>query len=962
MQDMRDSTGERPPSAGPTSTGCSADEFAGTEGRDGPPSQAAIVADDVLPEAIKSEAATGTTGLSVISGGIWNSFSQALPQGFALIISVAAARYLGPDGMGRQSFIAFTMISLSQLISQGLKEALMRSIAEALGAGRRGAVRGLVGWALPILIAGGLAGGSVLAVAGLLGASPPAAWLLAGVECVLIAGAGVPWAVLTGSQKWRQASTVGLMTGMVAVPVTIGVLAAGGGITGMFAVEAVTAAVALTGLTVFARRALRTLPPHAEPARDLRHRTTQYAALATLMALATFVVWQRSEFFFLRAYSTDREIAFYSIAFAAASGLVLLPTALAGTLSPAFATLYGARDRARIRSGYWRAQRLLLIVSLPLLAGFLALGPSLIRIAYGPSYSAAGPVLLILLALFPLVPLLGIANALLVGLGALRFALVCDALGGLVTIALNFLLVPSHAAIGAAVADIGGQIAVVVPILIYASRLVGPAAFDLGASARAIAVSAAAGVVAWITDSSLGGVGGLAVGAAAGLALFLVLASVVEVVPKRDQHWALEIVAGRLGATAGRLAAMLIAPKRLRMAPVGTRGSAPVVDRAPVERGAPTLGESESGTCLLRLVVYSDATRRGGAELALGYLIAELDQSIEVIVVGVEPIVVSWIASRRPGATEVIVPYVPNKLHFRAIAAHLSAIRRLRPDILHASLNSPWSCHYAIVAGLLTPRTRVVAVENAPGRSGSRFQRALKRALSRLLAAHIAVGSSSAREIERLIGLRRGSLATIPNGVPDDARAIRTASASTSAPVIGMISRIDEQKGVELLVQALTMLPGTTAVVVGEGPALPQIRLLAERLGVSGRLHTPGFELDARLRLRDFDIFVLPSRMEALPLSILEAMLARLPVVASDVGSVSEAVLDGETGLLVPPDDLNALVAALSRLLADRALRERMGDRARAVALERFCAPAMARAYEDIYRKVTVSRAGRSRK
>jgi O-antigen/teichoic acid export membrane protein len=195
----------------------------------------------------------------------------------------------------------------------------------------------------------------MLAVAGLLGASPMTAWLLAGVECALIAGAGVPWAVLAGSQKWRQASMVGLLTTIVGMPVTIGVLAAGGGITGMFAVETVTAAAALIAMAILARGTLRTLPRHIDPARDLRRRTTSYAILATLMTLATFVVWQRSEFFFLRAYSTDQEIAFYSIAFAAANGLALLPAALAGTLSPAFATLYGARQHERIRSGYWRA-------------------------------------------------------------------------------------------------------------------------------------------------------------------------------------------------------------------------------------------------------------------------------------------------------------------------------------------------------------------------------------------------------------------------------------------------------------------------------------------------------------------------------------------------------------------------------------------------------------------------------
>jgi glycosyltransferase involved in cell wall biosynthesis/O-antigen/teichoic acid export membrane protein len=910
-----------------------------------------VVALESPASPIRSEAATATTGASVIFGGLWNSLSQGLPQIFSLVISVAAARYLGPNGMGRQSFIAFTMISLTEVVSEGLKESLMRSVGETRGADRPGAVRWLVHWALRVAIAGGLAGGAVLAVAGLLGAEPRAAWLLAGLECVFLTWQGVPWAVLAGSQQWRRASMVGLICGAVGVPLTIAVLAAGGGIVGMFAVEAIMSGAGLAGVAVLARATLRTLPARSEPVPDLMRRTRRYATLATLMTILTFVVWQRSEFFFLRAYSTDREIAFYSIAFAAAAGLSLIPAALANTLSPAFATLHGARQHLRIGSGYWRAQRLLLMISLPLLAGFAALGPALIRVVYGEAYRPAGPVLLILLSLFPLIPLLGAANALLVGIGALRVALVYEAIGAVVTIALNFLLVPAHAAIGAALADIGGQIAVVVPVLVYASRLVGPVALDGPAVARTFAASLAAGVVAWTADALLGGVGGLVLGAIAGLAVFLALARCVRMVPARDRAWIAEIATARLSPTPGRVASRLIGP-------VSAEGDAAEGDATAFDAVASKDGDRGGGP--LRLLVYSDATRRGGAELALGYLISELDERIEVTVAGVDPVVVSWIASRRPGAPEVILPAVPHKWNLRAMVVHLRAIRGLKPDVLHASLNSPWSCQYGILAGLLTARTRVVVVENAPVRSSSRRQRALKRALSRRLAAHVAVGGSSAREIERLVGLRRGSLVTIPNGVPDDARAIRADRASTSAPVLGMISRIDGQKGVDLLVRALVELPDAVAVVVGEGPALPEVRALARRLGVSERLHTPGFELDARLRLPAFDVFVLPSRMEALPLSIIEAMLARLPVVASDVGSVSEEVLDGETGLLVPADDLPALLAALRRLLADAPLRERMGVRARELALARFSAAAMARCYESLYREITAAGAAGS--
>ncbi len=686
------------------------------------------------------------------------------------------------------------------------------------------------------------------------------------------------------------------------------------------------------------------------------------------MTLATFVVWQRSEFFFLRAYSTDRQIAFYSIAFAAANGLSLLPGALAGTLSPAFATLYGARHHGRIRSGYWRAQRFLLTLSLPLLACFLALGPALIRLAYGSSYSPSGPLLLILLSLFPLVPLLGVASSLLVGLGALRVALIWEVFGGAATIGLNFLLVPSHAAVGAAIADVGGQLIVVIPLLIYAGTLVRPAAIDGFAIVRTVIASAPAGAAAWAVDMWLGGVAGLLVGALVAVLVLLPLAVALRVIPARDREWLRDVISSRFGGDAGRLAEALMSsavPRRRPSAP--TDEGSPPSERSEhqhPDRAVPQqAGEQLDPPACRRLAVYSDAQQRGGAERVLGYLIGALDERIEVTVVGVEPGIVSWIAAQRPGAAEVVVPAVRHKWQLGPIIGHVRAIRRLRPEVLHASLSTPWSCQYGILAGLLCPGTGVMAVENAPVSSSQPLQRVIKRVISRKLAAHVAVGECSARQTERLIGLAEGSLVTIRNGVPDwPPRARRQRH---SAPVIGTVARVSEEKGIDMLVRALPALPGVTAAIVGEGPALAGIRDLAQRLGVADRLQTPGFDLNPRWRLATFDIFVLPTHTEAaLPLAIVEAMLAELPIVTTSIECITETFPDGEIGLLVPPHDLDALVGALRRLVDDVALRERMGACARKFALDRFGMATMAGAYEELYREIAdfhLASAGRMR-
>ena len=101
-----------------------------------------------------------------------------------------------------------------------------------------------------------------------------------------------------------------------------------------------------------------------------------------------------------------------------------------------------------------------------------------------------------------------------------------------------------------------------------------------------------------------------------------------------------------------------------------------------------------------------------------------------------------------------------------------------------------------------------------------------------------------------------------------------------------------------------------------------------------------------------FDVVALPSRFEGFPLALLEALLARSAVVASDVGSVAEAVRDGETGLLVRPEDPAGLAAAIRRLLADVELRRRLGENGRRLVLERFTADHMVYGFEALYREL----------
>ena len=134
-------------------------------------------------------------------------------------------------------------------------------------------------------------------------------------------------------------------------------------------------------------------------------------------------------------------------------------------------------------------------------------------------------------------------------------------------------------------------------------------------------------------------------------------------------------------------------------------------------------------------------------------------------------------------------------------------------------------------------------------------------------------------------------------------------------------------------------------------PASPQWQPRSVGRGCPRRVELLGARADIPELLAHSDVFVLSSRSEGFPVSVLEAMAAGLPVVATDVGGVAEAVEDGETGLLVPATDAEALARALERLLADGELRRRLGAAGRARALSLFDLPRYRAAYEELYRE-----------
>lgn len=174
--------------------------------------------------------------------------------------------------------------------------------------------------------------------------------------------------------------------------------------------------------------------------------------------------------------------------------------------------------------------------------------------------------------------------------------------------------------------------------------------------------------------------------------------------------------------------------------------------------------------------------------------------------------------------------------------------------------------------------------------------------------------------------------------------------------VVGMVARLDLQKGFEYLLRAARDLcvafPALKVVIVGDGPDRKPIEDMIQRFGLLSNVILAGQYSDMPGIYAAMDVFVLPSLNEGLPMTILEAMAASKPVIATRVGAISSVIKDGETGLLLEPGDAHGLRSAVARLLSQPDLRRRIGAAAHNWVSRNYTSEAMALKYRQMYDEV----------
>jgi glycosyltransferase involved in cell wall biosynthesis len=316
---------------------------------------------------------------------------------------------------------------------------------------------------------------------------------------------------------------------------------------------------------------------------------------------------------------------------------------------------------------------------------------------------------------------------------------------------------------------------------------------------------------------------------------------------------------------------------------------------------------------------------------------------------------------RAAGARTFTVPKGPGV--DVGLPARLAALFLLeRVEIVHT--HNPQPLVYAATAARMTG-AKVVHSRHGFNK-GSARQLWLRRAAGRLAHAYVAVSRETAELVREDRDAPLERVRVVDNGIdlsrfhPDpEARAAVRAELGIPAGafVAGTVGRVVEPKDHAFFLRAMApaLAPGAVHVIVaGDGELLPALRAQAAALPAPAReaVHLLGLRRDVPRLLAAYDVFVLSSAWEGLPLVLPEAMATGLPVVATSVGGVPGVVREGETGFLVPHGDAAALLGRVLALRDDPARRAAMGARARDVALASYSAERMAAEYLAIYQDV----------
>ncbi len=365
---------------------------------------------------------------------------------------------------------------------------------------------------------------------------------------------------------------------------------------------------------------------------------------------------------------------------------------------------------------------------------------------------------------------------------------------------------------------------------------------------------------------------------------------------------------------------------------------------------------------MTRTVLYfTDSSSFGGAERVLLQLLEGLDRSRWRPVLAYHP--EAGLSPLIEGATRLEVrlveaPRLPLGLEgARRVPSFTAMLHAERPAVFHAHLSWPLACKWGLTAALLGRVPAVTATVHLWVQSPyTRAARIQQRWLAAGVGRYIAVSRAISEKLVQVFHIPAHKLQVIHNAV-DLGRYESRGGLQPPAelarcqkrPVVLTVARLDKQKGHTTLLEAAAQLPEAVFILVGDGPERAALQAICQSLGLEERVIFAGFRSDIPNWLAHCDLFVLPSLYEGQSLSVLEAMAAGKPVIASAIPGNDEVIVHGKTGWLVPPGNAVHLAQALRALLADPALAQRLALAGQAKVRKEFSVQTMVQQVEQLY-------------
>lgn len=363
----------------------------------------------------------------------------------------------------------------------------------------------------------------------------------------------------------------------------------------------------------------------------------------------------------------------------------------------------------------------------------------------------------------------------------------------------------------------------------------------------------------------------------------------------------------------------------------------------------------------------------GGLErIVLSLIRAASQQGHRVSVVCIERRGALAVEAEAAGAKVVSLDKPPGRLPAYVNRAAL-LLAELKPDVVHT--------HQIGVAWYLGQAARSIGgVPVLHTEHGDAFARSVSwwntvkarflfRETARFIHRFCCVSEEIAAAVTRWRTVPRAKVNVVVNGIPTEPQLDLPSRESVreslgipaGVPLIGTVGRLSEVKQQDLLIRAVAKLratiPDVRLLLVGEGPERDRLKEIAAQSGVADRVVFAGYQSCPEQYLRTMSVFALTSRSEGFPVSLLEAWLAKVPIVCSAVGGIPGFVTDEVDGLLFPPNDEASLTKALARVLEDPMLSSRLADAGHKVLRERYSIERMASEYEAGYRELVVARA-----